>query len=147
MKIASGYVFRNNNKGFTMLEIMISIGILTVIAPLFALLIFSFASLLHYENPSKEWDVFAIQFQNEIGPLTIESHTQQSLTFTRGEAIIRFSKYGTLLRKTVNGTGHEIHLTDIKDLMIWTDNQLVMMEVEFADGIKRKTVFYTSIQE
>lgn len=121
-----------------------SVAVLTIIAPLFAMLILSFLSLMEHQHHSKEWDLFVIQFQEEIAPLMLESHTDQSVTFIRGNTKVVFSKYGSVLRKTVNGTGYEIHLTAIDHLTFSRDGKMVMMGVQFKNGETKKSIFYTN---
>ncbi|WP_404403777.1 competence type IV pilus minor pilin ComGF [Jeotgalibacillus malaysiensis] len=137
----------SNCDGFTMLEVMISVAILTLIAPLFAMLIFSYSHLISMQNHSKEWDLFSIQFQNEISGMVVASNTAQSITLHKGNDKVVFSKYGSVLRKTVNGTGHEIHLTGITDLNFSTDGEIITMGVRFVNGDDKKSLFYSAPDE
>ncbi|MDZ5712151.1 competence type IV pilus minor pilin ComGF [Jeotgalibacillus sp. HH7-29] len=130
-----------------MLEVLVSILVLAVIAPLFAMLMFSYMNLISIENHSKEWDMFSIQFQQEVASLMVESNTSQSITFIKDEAKVVFAKYGTILRKTVNGTGHEIHLTGLNHLNISRNGDLITMEVGFKNGTIKKSIFYTAPDE
>lgn len=127
-----------------MLEVMISVMILTLVAPLFAMLIFSYSHLISMQNHSKEWDLFSIQFQNELSGVVVASNTAQSLTLYKGNDKIVFSKYGSVLRKTVNGNGHEIHLTGINDLNFSTNGEIVTMGVRFVNDEDKKSLFYSA---
>lgn len=130
-----------------MLEVMISLTVLSVIAPLFAMLIFSFTHLINMQNDSKEWDLFSIQFQNEVSGMVVESNTSQSITFQNSNDRVLFSKYGSVLRKTVNGSGHEIHLTGISDLNFSTNGGIITMGVRFVNGDNKKSLFYSAPDE
>ncbi|AJD91442.1 hypothetical protein JMA_21250 [Jeotgalibacillus malaysiensis] len=137
-------VFISNNSGFTILEVMVSMTVLTIIAPLLALLILSFSQLILIENTTKEWDLFSIQLQNELNTMALVSNTSQSVTLTRGSDQIVFSKYGSVLRKTVNGTGHEIHLTGLSDISFRTEGKVLTIGVRFVNGDEKKSIFYTT---
>ncbi|MFD2913139.1 competence type IV pilus minor pilin ComGF [Jeotgalibacillus terrae] len=142
-KKATGSVLHHNQKGFTMLEVIVSISVLSIIAPLFAMLIFSFEHLMNQQELSKEWDIFTIQFQKEVERLKIESYSSETVTLKNGEASIKFSRQSSLLRRTVDGQGYEIFLTGIDTIRFSAEENLISLEVKFLDGIQKEAIFYT----
>ncbi|KIL48511.1 hypothetical protein KP77_22980 [Jeotgalibacillus alimentarius] len=126
-----------------MLEVIVSISVLTIIAPLFAMLIFSFGQLMNQQDLSREWDLFTIQFQKEVERLKIESYSSETVTLKNGEASIKFSRQSSLLRRTVDGQGYEIFLTGIDTIRFTAEENLISMEVKFLDGVQKEAIFYT----
>jgi len=133
-----------NNKGFTLLEVVICLAILIVVSSLLPILFLHLHQLNETmeENIYEEWDLFVIQFRNEVKLHQIQHIEPKRLTLVNqtGHSIV-FSLYGNLLRRQVNGAGHEVYLTGINELNFTSVNQLLYLEVVFTNGTIKKAQF------
>ncbi|TFD92274.1 competence type IV pilus minor pilin ComGF [Jeotgalibacillus sp. R-1-5s-1] len=125
-----------NHNGFTLLEVLISLTVLMVIAPLLSLLMITFYSAYESldQQRNEEWEIFIIQFREENKFLQLKQVENNVITFTDGEKDIRYARYSSSIRRTVGLQGHEIHLTNVSDVRFQLENGLVRMEVTFQDG-------------
>ncbi|PPA71397.1 competence type IV pilus minor pilin ComGF [Jeotgalibacillus proteolyticus] len=135
------------SNGFTLIEVMICLAALTIIAALMPLIftsLFKMNENLEY-SIHEEWDLFSIQFRNEVKLHQTLRVEPQRLTLTSPEGnLIVFSLYGSLLRRQVNGAGHEIYLTSLKTAHFTISDQIILLEVEFLNGKKRIGQFTAS---
>ncbi|KIL45976.1 competence type IV pilus minor pilin ComGF [Jeotgalibacillus campisalis] len=138
------HVYSNVNMGFTLIEVMICLAVLTIIASLMPLIFANLYSVNKQveESAHEEWDMFSIQFRNEVKLHDIERIEPKRLTLKskEGDTIV-FSLYGSLLRRQVNGKGHEVYLTALKDLNFALTHQMIVLEVNFLNGKKREGRF------
>lgn len=134
------HVFRDSG-GFTLIEVIICLTVLIIVASLMPLMIVNInsAQTQMEANNNPEWDLFLIQFRNEVKLHEIQKTEPQKLTLKSKEGNnIVFSKYETLLRRQVNGTGHEIYLTSVKNIHFSIKNEMLWMEVTFLNGTKKE---------
>ncbi|WP_227395162.1 competence type IV pilus minor pilin ComGF [Jeotgalibacillus aurantiacus] len=129
-------VHLKNHKGFTLLEVLISLAVLMIVAPLLSLIILTFYSAYESldEQRNEEWEIFKIQFREENKYLQLKQVEDHVITFTDGEQEIRYARYSSYIRRTVGLEGHEIHLTNVNALRFQYQNGFVRMEVTFLDG-------------
>ncbi|MDG5470790.1 competence type IV pilus minor pilin ComGF [Jeotgalibacillus sp. ET6] len=137
-------VFNKDNAGFTLVEAVLCLAVLTIIAALMPLLYVNLYSVNHQleESVHKEWDLFSIQFRKEVMLHDVEKVETRKLTLKskEGDTIV-FSFYGSLLRRQVNGTGHEVYLTAIKDLSFSSSDGMIGLEVKFINEKQREGRF------
>jgi len=103
---------------------------------------------VHYLNEQieetvyEEWDIFVIQFRKEVQLHQVQrvEPNRLSLLNQQGQSIV-FSSYGNLLRRQVNGAGHEVYLTGVNELTFNVIDQLIYLEVIFLDGTYKKAQF------
>ncbi|WP_165967159.1 competence type IV pilus minor pilin ComGF [Jeotgalibacillus sp. S-D1] len=137
------HVFPDSN-GFTLIEVIICLTILMIVASLMPLMIVSIHSAHNQieANNEPQWDLFIIQFRNEVKLHEIQKVEPQKLTLKSTDGnVISFSKYETLLRRQVNGAGHEIYLTALKGINFSISNEMLSLEVTFSDGTKKEARF------
>ncbi|WP_147533947.1 competence type IV pilus minor pilin ComGF [Bacillus marasmi] len=107
---------RNNNKGFTLVEMLVAFSIFSIIIGLLPMLI----STLSREQPLErrvqrlEWEVFISQIKKEIRMSQKVTINNQSLLLEKDGSIIIYEKYGTNLRRRVDYKGHEIILQQVR---------------------------------
>ena len=135
------HAVKRNTKGFTLIEVMFSLSVLVVIASLMPILFLSLhgANERLEESVAAEWDLFLMQFRKEVEKHDIEKIDQQKLTLKSKEGdTILFSSYGSLLRRQVNGMGHEVYLTSIQSISFSLQGTLLQLEVLFQNGTTKK---------
>ncbi|WP_431522022.1 competence type IV pilus minor pilin ComGF [Guptibacillus hwajinpoensis] len=61
-------------------------------------------------------------------------------------SIVLYERYGTSIRRRVNGTGHEIVLQNVKEMECESLGRKVIIEVELINGKKEKRLEYQMAQ-
>jgi competence protein ComGF len=106
-----------NSKGFTFIELLVVLFVLLTIISIFPLV---FTVLAQWtEKPSRlnpfEWEVAVSQLTMEIreaSEVTIENGSIRLENFNQN--VISYERFGNLLRRRVNGQGHEVILQNIE---------------------------------
>jgi competence protein ComGF len=125
------------NSGFTLVEMLITLSGLFIIVSFMPMLL-----NIHWlkEHPSErfnrlEWQVFVRQITSEIRE-TREMELKQSTIYLykfNGEKV-SFEKYGNLIRRRVNGQGHEILLQSISDVQYKLQHDGLLIKVMTEQG-------------
>ncbi|MBE4907948.1 prepilin-type N-terminal cleavage/methylation domain-containing protein [Bacillus luteolus] len=104
----------NNERGFTFLEMLVSLSILMLI------LTFVVGLLAIIKEPKSgginklEWEVFIQQAKQEIYQSTHVTKNITTLRFSKNNGeTVTYETYGTSIRRRVNGAGHEILLQNV----------------------------------
>ena len=109
----------SDHSGFTFLNMLFSFSIFAVISASSALLIphlYRVSEDKRDINPL-EWEIFQQQAAIEFREGTAFKVQDQMLSFTsKTGRSIEFEKYGTMIRRQVNNTGHIICLRHVKDM-------------------------------
>ncbi|WP_284036030.1 competence type IV pilus minor pilin ComGF [Neobacillus sp. 114] len=137
----------SNEKGFTLIEVMFSLVILSIIVfymtPLFQLI------LDNKENQSilqaMEWEVFCSQIKKEIRWSTKAEVVSNRLILTKDGETIYYEIYGNNLRRRVNSTGHEIILQNVSWHSFALVNNAVKVTVKDLKGIEYSVTAYSLI--
>jgi competence protein ComGF len=106
--------FQNNEKGFTFIHLLIAITILSIFLPFLGYLLNAAA----YNNNYSEISVqqFFQYLRNEvIQAVDYRVRPSQSRLFLELEngGTATIEQYGSLIRRQVNGTGHEVYLRNV----------------------------------
>ncbi|HAM1835283.1 TPA: ComGF family competence protein [Listeria monocytogenes] len=141
--------FRNGSPAFTLLETILSITIILSISSI----ILSISSLipLFFQCYNKtiqisnidqttEWQLFLIQTRLELEKATNIQIDRNKLSFSNGKDLITYSKYNDLVRRQVNGKGHEPLLTNVKDYQLIKKEKQLHLTVQDSN-----TQIYTSV--
>ena len=124
----AGPLFKNN-EGYTLLEMLIALSIYLFIA---TFLVKAMPLLKHYlfsdHDRQMEWEVFL----NLAGP-------PDGLTRLEGYLLndgrtIQYEQYGTMIRRRVNGEGHEPLLLNVKDVAFIVDGKWLEIRAQFSTG-------------
>ncbi len=109
----------HNERGYTILNLLLSLLIYIFIISTVTIVFHFLVS--HSQHPKDlkpfEWDIFIIQLQREIkesSELTV-SETNISYLNKQGQHI-SISKYSNVIRRQVEGLGHEIMLLKVKNI-------------------------------
>jgi len=123
--------YYQNEQGYTFLNMLLSFIV-------YAIIISSLSMVFHflmshsqhsYDLKPFEWELFTVQLHRELKDATDIQVKDEQLSFKNklGE-IVTVQQYKNLIRRQVNGKGHEIYLFRVKDIEL---NKI-------EDGIKIK---------
>lgn len=104
-----------NERGFTLAEMLIAFMVFCILVSLFPLAIQTIGSLKYLEQRTEnlEWEVFLSQMKKETrlsNPVTVLG--DKLLLQKNGDTIL-YEKYGSNIRRRVNYTGHETLLQNV----------------------------------
>lgn len=107
-----------NDRGFTMLEMLFSFSIFCMVASFLPLM---FNIMFHHQSiegrlQEMEWGLFVNQLKKEIQASDYVNIVNGELTVINGEDTTTFQKYQNMLRRRVNGKGHEVVLQNVKEI-------------------------------
>lgn len=119
--------------GYTLLEMLISFSLF--------LMMMSFVPIMikmtkeHQETSvslsTLEWDLFVQQLTSEIRAGHQVECSHQQLTFINDyHQTITYEKYGNMIRRRVNGTGHEVVLQNISSVQFIKVPQGVLIQIK-----------------
>lgn len=109
-------VFLTNESGFTLISSLLRIFIIVMILPML-IFILSKLTLQSMEESLSIQQLFFL-IQAEINEADEVAHTQKRLYVSQHDQKITFEQYGALLRRQVNGQGHEVYHRNIKSFNI-----------------------------
>jgi competence protein ComGF len=137
---------RIQNRGFTLVEVLITLSSLLFIVSFMPMLLnIDWIKKQQSERFSRlEWSVFARQIASEVREareLEVKQSTLYLYKFT-GETV-SFEKYGNLLRRRVNGQGHEILLQFISNVQYKIEHNGITVKVTSDQGKEYETFIMT----
>lgn len=147
-KIRKHSVSHFNSKGFTLLEILVSVSLLCTISfflpPLYSILLkHDFAESRIQEM---EWDVFCSQAKKEVRKSTKLEVVGGKLMLTSEVGTVIYEVYGNMLRRRVNMTGHEILLQHIDSVSFLLLEDGVQISIIGSDGDERVSRMYSMVK-
>lgn len=99
-----------NSRGFTLVEMLFAFSVFSVIVALLPLMV----QLIIQDRPLEarahrfEWEVFISQIKKEVRMSQRVTVNNQQIQLDKDGQIIIYEKYGSNLRRRVDGKGHEI---------------------------------------
>jgi competence protein ComGF len=135
-----------NNRGFTLVEMLVTLsGFLLIVSLLPLLLNIDWMKVNQSERFQRlEWQLFIQQVTSEIREakeIEVNNQTLYLYKFT-GEKV-SFEKYGYLIRRRVNGQGHEILLQYISDVQYQLEVNGIRIKVMTERGKDYETFITT----
>ncbi|MBS4217163.1 ComGF family competence protein [Bacillus sp. FJAT-49711] len=134
----------NNQYGFTLLDSIFSMFILTIIMSLMPLLFQSFAIIDRTIKIDEdfEWNLFLIHLRNEVEDAKkVHVFNHPSRILIEKNLMIAYETHGNSIRRTVNDKGHEIVLQHVHSVNFSKLNQMLIVNVSFSNGIKEEARF------
>jgi competence protein ComGF len=119
MKIILGIKRKNahwqNEKGFTMAEMLAAFAAFCMIAALLPLGLKTILNSQHTDSGLQrlEWEVFASQVKKETRMASAITVQGEKLILQKNGDTVLFEKFGTNIRRRVNGAGHEVILQNV----------------------------------
>nr|WP_202120731.1 competence type IV pilus minor pilin ComGF [Listeria innocua] len=124
-----------------MLETILSITIVLSISSLIPLFFECYHKTIQLSNldQTSEWQLFLIQTRLELEKATDIQVNPEKLSFKVNDNLVTYSKYNNILRRQVNGKGHEPLLHKVTNWQITNEENQLILKVTFSNN-----KFYTS---
>ncbi|WP_409270642.1 competence type IV pilus minor pilin ComGF [Neobacillus sp. SCS-31] len=126
-----------NERGFSLAEMLIALGAFCIIAYLLLpsiLVIASNKSHAGHRLQEMEWDVFFNQAKKEVRMSSSAEVVSGRLIMKNGKDTIIYEKYGNLLRRRVNVSGHEVLIQKIASASFSRDGQTITIFLKDLNG-------------
>ncbi|MBS4199655.1 ComGF family competence protein [Bacillus sp. FJAT-49732] len=134
----------NDQKGFTLLDSIFCMLILTIIMSLMPLLFHSFAVIDRTIKVDEdfEWNLFLIQLRNELEDAEkVYVNTHPNRILIEKNLMIIYETHGNRIRRTVNEKGHEIVLQHVSSVSFTKIDHMLLVNVSFTNGVKEEARF------
>ncbi|HAC3174626.1 TPA_asm: competence protein ComGF [Listeria innocua] len=133
--------YRKSTSAFTLLETILSITIVLSISSLIPLFFECYHKTIQLSNldQTSEWQLFLIQTRLELEKATDIQVNPEKLSFKVNDNLVTYSKYNNILRRQVNGKGHEPLLHKVTNWQIINEENQLILKVTFSNN-----KFYTS---
>lgn len=120
------------NDGFTLLEALLGLAAFCLMATLLpiSIQVVNKVDQTEVRLQAMEWEIFSSQVKKEIRMSQQIVVLSNSLTFKKDSDSILYEKYGTKLRRRVNGVGHEVLLQNVNSVQFEKFNNRVVIKVE-----------------
>ncbi|QHE62149.1 hypothetical protein FHE72_14835 [Rossellomorea vietnamensis] len=141
MKCVSG---RMDEKGFTLIETLLSFGLFCMISLSIPLMMKGFSTIEHDLVPPRyyEWNLFHESVRNELRKAKDVNVMSNQLSFVMDGETILYEKYNQSIRRRVNNKGHEIVLQSVGGFTFNVIDQGVHLDLEFEGGEKVEGNFF-----
>ncbi|WP_316569622.1 competence type IV pilus minor pilin ComGF [Neobacillus sp. YIM B06451] len=126
-----------NERGFSLAEMLIALGTFCLIAYLLlpaVLVIASNNSHAGHRLQEMEWDVFLNQAKKEVRISSSAEVVSGRLILKNGNDTIIYEKYGNLLRRRVNFSGHEVLIQKIASASFSRNGQTITIFIKDLNG-------------
>ncbi|WP_209123048.1 competence type IV pilus minor pilin ComGF [Alkalihalobacillus sp. BA299] len=133
-----------NEKGFTLIEVILAFIIFLILVSLFPLIIKVIPIILPpTEQPHMlQVELFFNQFSMEVREAEDIQVTGSAIYLSKpNETIVTIERYGTMIRRRVNGQGHEVFLRHISTVSFKLAPHGVVVTIVDSDGTKYERRF------
>jgi competence protein ComGF len=133
-----------NNKGFTLLDAMLSFLIFSVISLSFPLVIKGLQVIQKESIPPRyyEWNLFSESLRMEMWAGSDVLYSHEEVTFESDGKIITYERYQDSVRRRVGGLGHEVVLQGVDSFDITEVPHGLKISVVFKEGENVESEFY-----
>ncbi|KAB7670016.1 competence type IV pilus minor pilin ComGF [Bacillus sp. B1-b2] len=134
-----------NEKGYLFMEMLLSLFITVVISLLLSipLQIIGNQQMLKVELMDMEWEVFYLQLKKETKlAKKVDVSNNKLLLYVDGN-VVTYEKYGNIIRRRVNATGHEIALQQVKEVQFLKSNNGFQLSVIDQKNRKKDSTIYS----
>jgi competence protein ComGF len=120
------------SNGFTLLEALLGLAAFCLMAALLpiSIQVVNRVDQTEVRLQAMEWEIFSSQVKKEIRMGQQIKVLSNSLSFKKDADSILYEKYGTKLRRRVNGVGHEVLLQNVNSVQFEKFNNRVVIKVE-----------------
>ncbi|SDE43101.1 Putative Competence protein ComGF [Bhargavaea beijingensis] len=139
---------RTDEAGYTFIEALLHLAIFSVFFILFAGFFRYSAGLVHHigDPSSVEWEQFRYELADYLKDVDgVQVGEQGSLLrVVRQDKVTEISHYPvqSMVRKRVNGEGHEPMLTGVRSVSISVSENILSLRAVFVDGTERGTMHH-----
>lgn len=140
------------NKGFTLIETMLSLFLLSIVIFLFPLIFSFFSPIKSNDKLSlKEVELFYMQISREIhGAKSVRIDGEKLFVRLKTDEEASYEQYNNLIRRRLQNTGHEVLLQNIHSVKFnILKHNLISIKVTGKNGeiYKRKFVLMSEEHE
>jgi len=135
------FIKRPNEQGYTFLESIFQLIILTIFIHLFLLFFFWKGSIEQYytDYSSTEWELFSADLQyllSDVSEIRMVN-AGRTIRFKNNRGLIDIEQSRTVIRKRVDATGHVPLLTGVKEVFFTFDGITITAHVTMLnDSVK-----------
>ncbi|WP_077326961.1 competence type IV pilus minor pilin ComGF [Virgibacillus siamensis] len=123
-----------NEKGFTFLSVLLAITVVFLTLPLIALITKSIDYSSNYDAMSVQQFFYFLR-DDVIASTMVESEQSDKLILHYyDDTIVTFEKYDDLIRRQVNGQGHEIYLREVQDVQFTASPNTIHVFITMKQG-------------
>lgn len=132
-----------SEKGFTLIEVLITLMVVLVLIGLLPSLMVASVRPTGLDYHLEEEQLFHSLLSREVRGATavVTNGKQLTLTSAMGDTIL-YEQYGNVIRRRVNGAGHEVVLQKVKTIKVLVQGQRVIVTFEFSNGSKKEEMYY-----
>ncbi|HZH58331.1 MAG TPA: competence type IV pilus minor pilin ComGF [Metabacillus sp.] len=134
----------HNERGYTILNLLLTFLIYIIIISSITIVFHFLVSHSKHPNDLKpyEWELFVIQLHREIKESSDITVNETNITFINKQGQnISINKYNNLIRRQVEGLGHEIMLLKVKDVSFQQRDSGLELSVVSEAGINYSHIF------
>ncbi|WP_026906689.1 ComGF family competence protein [Paucisalibacillus globulus] len=110
-------VYRNSEQGFTFSSLLFTLTVLMICIPLHGAIFKTLKENSYYDEISIQ-QVFHFIQQEVVKSKGYRIDHDKIILIMNSDEIVTIGKYGSLIRRQVDGQGHEIYLRDIQDFQV-----------------------------
>ena len=132
-------IFNNvkSESGYTLLEVIIALGVMLMLTSLIPLLLIPIQKAPTFSQLEDTILFFSMLGKEIREASSIEIRNNQLFIAEDDGNVTSFSKYHSLIRKQINGLGHEVWLQNIRSLEVKSLSE-DFIEVEIKDSFDRQ---------
>lgn len=143
-KITAFMHTKQSNKGFTFVSMLFALMVISMTLPLLTAFLKSISFSASYDLTSVQH--FFYFLRNDLLKAVsffVNNNNQLYFELNTGEIVI-IEQYGSLIRKQVDGKGHEVYLRDVKNFSLKDLSYGIKVTVETiqGDAYEKTIVFY-----
>ncbi|WP_079530640.1 competence type IV pilus minor pilin ComGF [Halobacillus hunanensis] len=132
-----------NDRGFTLIESLFCLTLLSILLTLSLPLLKLIDSPLYSEDLSVHQFFTFLEEEINLSSQVLSSNNKLSITDPDGR-LVTISKYNDVVRRQVNQTGHELLITNIRNLTFTQEKDLLIVSLVLKDGTSYEKVLYLS---
>lgn len=131
------FVILRKDNGFTMVEMLLALVVFVVLSIFAAQIFVTVRDQLGKNNRlhAKEWEVFTMQLKSEIRTSKEQSVLDNKLYLMSRGNVVTIEQYKNIVRRQVDGRGHEIMLQNIADFHVEQDGSVIVVRVMDDEGL------------
>jgi competence protein ComGF len=131
------FAILQKDKGFTFIEMLVSLVIFTILATLVLQLFLVINTQLNKESSIQplEWEIFINQLKQEVRKSNVQEVDNGKILLQVDSNIVTIEKYQNMLRRRVNGTGHQVLLQNITGFQPKMEGNKIVITVSDEEGV------------
>lgn len=134
---------KNNESGHTLLSMLFALSLISITIPFLSLLILNVNDESSYNISSIQHFFYALRDQL-IHSHSYDVKSNKLYLYNTLDETITIEKYDTLIRRQVNGTGHEVYLRNVTNLSFekMPYGLHVLVTLNGGETFEKSIVFY-----